>query len=42
LQVYLLNVSKVCCKCVHMDITKVDRDDAYVVMAIHVCCKCLF
>jgi hypothetical protein len=25
----------------HMDIAKVDRDIAYVAMAIHVCCKCL-
>jgi hypothetical protein len=26
----------------HMDVTKVDRDVAYVAMAIHVCCKRLF
>jgi hypothetical protein len=26
----------------HMDIVKVDRDVAYVAIAIHVCCKRLF
>jgi hypothetical protein len=25
-----------------MDVAKVDRDIAYVVMVVHVCCKCLF
>jgi hypothetical protein len=26
----------------HMDVAKVDRDVAYIAMAIHVCCKRLF
>jgi hypothetical protein len=26
----------------HVDVAKVDQDVAYVVMVIHVCCKCLF
>jgi hypothetical protein len=26
----------------HMDVVKVDPNIAYIVMAMHVCCKCLF
>ena len=26
----------------HVDVVKVDRNVAYVAMAIHICCKCLF
>jgi hypothetical protein len=26
----------------HMDVVKVDRDVAYVVMVVHLCCKCLY
>ena len=26
----------------HADVTKVDRDVAYVAMVVHVCCKLLF
>jgi hypothetical protein len=26
----------------HLDVAKVNRDVAYVAIAIHVCCKCLF
>ena len=46
------SVSDVCCKCFncfgHMlqifpqDVTKVDQDVAYVVIAIHVCFECMF
>jgi hypothetical protein len=32
-------ISEVCCKCVYMDVAKVDRNVAHVAMAIHVCCK---
>ena len=45
LQVYVSNVSdvsEVCCKCLYIDVAKVDRDVAHVVMAIHVCFKCMF
>ena len=27
---------------VHTDVVKVDRDDAFVAMVLHVCCKLLF
>jgi hypothetical protein len=40
------NVTSACCKRMlqmfYVDVAKVDRDVAYVTMAIHVCCKCLF
>ena len=38
----VLDVSEICCKCVCADVVKVDRDVAYVIMVIHVCCKLLF
>jgi hypothetical protein len=48
----LPHVASACFKCFrsfvgmfqvfHADVTKVDRNVAYVVMVIHVCCKCVF
>jgi hypothetical protein len=43
--VYLSCVSdvlEVCCKCFHIDVAKVDRDVAYIVMVMHACCKGVF
>jgi hypothetical protein len=37
-----LNVLEVCCKCFHMDATKVDRNISYVAMAVYICCKRMF
>ena len=43
------HVVSVCFKCFrgmlqlfHMDVAKEDRDDAYVVMVVHICCNSLF
>jgi hypothetical protein len=49
LKVYIANVCVKCFRCsrrvlqvFHKGVAKVDQDVAYVAMAIHVCCKCLF
>jgi hypothetical protein len=31
----VLNILEVCCKCFYIDVVKVDRDVAYVAMAVH-------
>jgi hypothetical protein len=43
LQPYVLSVSAVSevrCKCLYIDVAKVDRDVAHVAIVIHVCFKC--
>jgi hypothetical protein len=36
------DVSEICFKCFHTDVTKVDQDIAYVAMVVHVYCKRMF